>query len=168
MSIWRDLYHGDTRFDFFGLRRRWFAISGVIVAVSLLALVFLRLDLSVDFTGGTLIEFANPEGVSVGTVRELVDNAGVGSARVQEIGGSGIRVQTAQLDLATEDALVAQLAELLGQEPEDRHVVPLGQVKQPLIPRQVQIACERRIKQELAGNFGPIHRVFSPPPRSAS
>lgn len=119
MSVWRDLYHGDTRFDFFGLRRRWFAISGVIVAVSLFALVALRLDLSVDFTGGTMIEFANPEGVSVSRVRELVDNAGVGSARVQEVGGSGIRVQTAQLDLATEDALVADLADLLGQEPDD-------------------------------------------------
>ncbi len=116
MSLWRDLYHGDTRFDFFGHRRRWFMISGVIVTVSLFALIFLRLDLSVDFTGGTQIEFPNPNGVSVATVREHVDDAGLGSVRVQQIGGSGIRVQTAQLEPEVEDAVVADLADLLGIE----------------------------------------------------
>ena len=117
MSLWRDLYHGDTRFDFYGNRRRWFAISGVIVAVSLFALIFLRLDLSVDFTGGTQIEFANPEGVSVAAVRDVVDDAGVGSARVQEVGGSGIRVQTARLSVEDEQALVDRVAAVLGQDP---------------------------------------------------
>ncbi len=119
MSLWHDLYHGDTRFDFFGNRRKWFTISAVIMAVSLFALIFLRLDLSVDFSGGTLIEFSNPNGVSVSEVRTIVDDAGIGSARVQEMGGSGIRVQTALLDLATEDALVADLADLLGVSPDD-------------------------------------------------
>jgi preprotein translocase subunit SecF len=119
MSLWRDLYHGDTRFDFFGYRRRWFAISAGIIAVSLFALIFLRLDLSVDFRGGTQIEFANPNGVSIAEVRELVDDAGVGSAKVQQVGGSGFRVQTAQLEAAAEDALVADLAVLLGQDPAD-------------------------------------------------
>lgn len=118
MSLWRDLYHGDTHFDFFGSRRRWFAFSGVIIAVSLFALIFLRLDLGVDFRGGTLIEFANPNGVSVSDVRSVVAS-GVGSARVQEVGGTGIRVQTARLEPAAEDRLVADLAELLGEDPGD-------------------------------------------------
>lgn len=119
MSVLRDLYHGNTRFDFFGNRRRWFGLSGVIIAVSLFALFFLRLELSVDFSGGTLIEFPNPNGVSVADVRAVVDDAGVGSAKTQEIGGSGIRVQTSQLDLETEDALVAELARLLGVDSAD-------------------------------------------------
>ena len=119
MSLWHDLYHGDTRFDFFGNRRRWFALSGVIIAVSLFALIFLRLELSVDFRGGTQIEFANPNDVALASVRELVDGAGIGSAKVQQVGGSGIRVQTTQLDAATEDELVAALADLLGVDPAD-------------------------------------------------
>ena len=119
MSLWRDLYHGDTRFDFFGLRRRWFAASGMIVAVSLLALVFLRLDLGVDFSGGTLIEFGNTNGVSVAEVRAVVDGSGVGSSKVQQVGGTGIRVQTAQLSLVDEDRLVSSLADLLGEDPAD-------------------------------------------------
>src|SRR3989304_8550958 len=103
MSLGRDLYHGGPHFHFFGSRRRWFAFSGVIIAVSLFALIFLHLDLGVDFRGGTLIEFANPNGVSVSDVRSVVDASGVGSARVQEGGGTGIRVQTARLEPAAED-----------------------------------------------------------------
>lgn len=119
MSLWHDLYRGETKFRFVGLRRRWFMASGVIMAVSLFALVVLRLDLGVDFRGGTLIEFENPSAVSVADVRGVVDASGVGPARVQQVGGTGIRVQTAQLDPATEDALVADLADLLGETPDD-------------------------------------------------
>jgi preprotein translocase subunit SecF len=119
MSLWHDLYRGDTRFDFFGSRRRWFALSGVIIVVSLFALVFLRLDLGVDFSGGTLIEFANPNAVSVADVRGVVENAGVAGAKVQSVGGTGVRVQTAQLTPADEDQLVADLAVLLGETPAD-------------------------------------------------
>ncbi len=118
MSLWHDLYRGETKFDFFGHRKRWFAASGVIVVVSLAALLFLRLDLGVDFSGGTLIEFANPEGVSVSAVRDEVASAGHGTARIQEVGGTGIRVQTAQLSQDEEQALVERLADLLGEDPD--------------------------------------------------
>lgn len=119
MTLWRDLYRGDTHFDFVGSRRRFFTISGVILAVSLFALVFLRLDLGVDFTGGTLIEFENPNGVSVAAVRSAVEGEGVGSVRVQQVGGSGIRVQTPQLSIEVEDRVVADLAALFGEDPAD-------------------------------------------------
>jgi preprotein translocase subunit SecF len=118
MSVWKDLYRGDTRFDFVGNRRRFFTVSGVIVLVSILSLAFLRLDLSVDFEGGTLIEFENPNDVSLSAVRDVVDGSGVGNARVQSVGGA-VRIQTAQLELEAEDALVDALAERLGVEPED-------------------------------------------------
>lgn len=126
MSTWRDMYRGDTRFDFFGNRNRWFAISGVIVAVSLFALLFLRLDLGVDFKGGTLIEFENPNAVSVTSVRSALDDLGVGGGRVQEVGGQGIRVQTAQLDPADEDRVVDSLAVVLGVPPEDASRLSVG------------------------------------------
>ena len=43
--------------DFVGRRRLWYRVSGGLVVVSLLALIFLGLNLSIDFTGGTLISF---------------------------------------------------------------------------------------------------------------
>lgn len=119
MSLVQRMYRGETRIDFVGNRRRWFTASGVILAVSLFALVVLRLDLGVDFTGGTLIEFENPNGVSVAAVRSAVEGESVGAFRVQELGGAGIRVQTPQLSVEVEDRVVADLAALLGVDPAD-------------------------------------------------
>ncbi|MDQ3376608.1 MAG: protein translocase subunit SecF, partial [Actinomycetota bacterium] len=38
--------------DFVGKWRRWFAISGVLLALGLLAIAIGRLDLGIDFQGG--------------------------------------------------------------------------------------------------------------------
>ena len=55
-----ELYRGETTIDFYGMRRRWFTASGVLLLVSLLALAVFRLDTSVDFTGGTIVNAPEP------------------------------------------------------------------------------------------------------------
>jgi preprotein translocase subunit SecF len=118
VSVWRDLYHGDTAFDFFGNRRRWFTLSAVIIAVSLGALLFRGLNLGVDFKGGTLVEMENPSAATVAQVRGATDSLGITDAKIQLTGGGeGIRVQTAQLAPAEEDALVNAVAGLAGVDP---------------------------------------------------
>lgn len=115
MSVWRDLYHGTTTFDFFGSRRRWFAASALIVVVSIGALAIRHLNLGVDFQGGTLVEMENPQGATVGEVRSAVERLGILGAKVQATGGGeGLRVQTSQLAPADEDLLVVTLADLAG------------------------------------------------------
>ena len=47
-------------------RRRWFAISGVIIALGLISLLFNGLNLGIDFRGGTSWEV--PGGHGLGTV----------------------------------------------------------------------------------------------------
>lgn len=118
MSFMRDLYRGETHFDFVGNRRRWFTISGIILLVSILSLVFRGVNLSVDFQGGTLVEAENPAGATVTQVREAVTALGIPNARVQTTsGGDGVRVQTAQLGPEQEDRLAETIAFLAGVEP---------------------------------------------------
>ncbi len=64
--------------DFIGKRRLWFAISGLVVAVSIGALVARGLNLGIDFKGGTQISFGTPAPVSLSKVR--ADAAGIGQA----------------------------------------------------------------------------------------
>ena len=118
MSVWRDLYHGTTTFDFYGGRRRWFTASLVIVVVSIGALAIRHLNLGVDFKGGTLIEMENPSGAVVGEVRSAIEALGIVGAKVQSTGGgAGLRVQTSQLSPADEDAVVQSVATLAGVDP---------------------------------------------------
>jgi len=118
-GLWHRLYHGETHFDFVGRRRRWFTISLVIMAISILTLVFRGLNLGVEFVGGSLIETENPAGASVGDVRDALSGIGYPDATVQATGGGGIRVQTEELTVAEEDRIVAVVAAEVGVDPSE-------------------------------------------------
>jgi preprotein translocase subunit SecF len=120
VSTFGRLYRGETRIDFVGNRRRGFTISGVIVLVALLSMVFNGFNFSVDFEGGTVIELENPAGATIGQVTDALDANGVTGARVQLIGaGDGIRIQAEQLPLAQENAVVDDVAALAGVDPSE-------------------------------------------------
>jgi preprotein translocase subunit SecF len=81
------LYHGETAFDFVGRRKRWFAISGVVILVGLLALGIRGLNFGIDFRGGTSWEVP-AKGVSVTAARDAVGAAGIKNATVQTLKGT--------------------------------------------------------------------------------
>src|SRR5271165_726375 len=57
------LYRGEVSFDFVSRQKLWYTISGFILVISLLALIFRGLDFSVEFKGGSL--FTVPAASSV-------------------------------------------------------------------------------------------------------
>ncbi len=131
MSLMRDLYRGETEFDFIGRRRTFFVISGVIIAISLLSLLVRGLDGSVDFTGGTIVEAENRAGVDVAGVRTALGAVGEEGARVQLrvdtlSGTESIIVQTAALDAAHQDRLIEAVAEVAGVSPDETNVDAVG------------------------------------------
>jgi SecD/SecF fusion protein len=71
------------KLDYIGRRRLWFAISGVVVAISLFAIVFKGLNLGIDFEGGTQISFKTPQPVSLEDVRSEAERIGQGNASIQ-------------------------------------------------------------------------------------
>jgi preprotein translocase subunit SecF len=143
MSLLRDLYRGTTSFDFVGSRRIWFTLSAAIVALSVISFGLRGgFDLSVDFQGGTLVEMENPNGASVGEVRELVLGRGVAGARVQATGGGeGIRVQAAQLTPEDEQVLVESLAALTGSDAAEASRQSVG----PTFGRQITDSAIRAL-----------------------
>jgi preprotein translocase subunit SecF len=94
-----------TTYDFVGQRRRWYLISGIAVALSLLMFfggAWVDLPVSpkwgVDFTGGTEIHVKVQEGVDAARLRDALGKAGISSATVQSFGGGGdeflVRIET--------------------------------------------------------------------------
>jgi preprotein translocase subunit SecF len=61
------LYRGQTHYDFINRWRYWFAISGTVIALGVIALFVSGLNFSIDFRGGTVWEV--PTTASVATVR---------------------------------------------------------------------------------------------------
>jgi SecD/SecF fusion protein len=75
------------RRDFIGLRNRWFAISGVVLALSVGAIAVNGLNLGIDFEGGTQVTLQTPDPVALEDVRaEAAERSGQGSAQIQGVG----------------------------------------------------------------------------------
>ena len=133
MSTLSTLYRGETTIGFVGQARRWFIVSGVALVLCLASLAIQRLNLSLDFTGGTAIVMPNPAGASVGEVRASLGATG-GAARIQLIDdGEAVRVQTEAIDLETEQQIVRSLVNVTGTVIELTDVESVG----PTFGRQI-------------------------------
>jgi SecD/SecF fusion protein len=84
--------------DLMGRRRRWLAVSGQLVLVSLIGIGVRGLNLGVEFTGGRLVELSTTQQVSVDDARQAVAEAGFPRAVVQESGEGDVTVRDAGLD----------------------------------------------------------------------
>ena len=102
------LYRGEVSFDFVGRQKLWYTISGLILAIAILALAFRGLHYSVEFTGGDLFKF-NASNVSSGQIASVVKGAGGGDDPiVQQLGTAGghlWQVQTAKLSPAVQTSV---------------------------------------------------------------
>ncbi|HEY5786960.1 MAG TPA: protein translocase subunit SecF [Microlunatus sp.] len=104
------LYTGEVSYDFVGHRRRWYVISAILIAVSLLSIGIRGFQWGIEFEGGA--EFQAQTTVTASTVtdmQEAVTNSGVpdlGEASVTTIGNDQVRVQTRTLDPVNEVPLV--------------------------------------------------------------
>ena len=133
MSALTTLYRGETKIDFVGQAQRWFAVSGIVLALCAGSLAIRNLNLSIDFTGGTAVESPNPNGADIGEVRDAVE-AVVSTARIQMIDdGASVRVQTEAVELDVERAMVLALIDTTGADIVETNVDSVG----PTFGRQI-------------------------------
>jgi len=88
-------------FDFTGLSRWFFSMSGVILAVGALSLAGSGLNFGIDFESGTRLKFAPAQDATVEDVRSVLEGEGLGGAEIQEVSdeafGDGFQIQTGDL-----------------------------------------------------------------------
>ena len=58
------LYRGEVSVDFVGRQKLWYLISGLILVISIAALLFRGLNYSVEFKGGSVFLFHAPTATS--------------------------------------------------------------------------------------------------------
>jgi len=77
-----------TNFDFMGIRKIPIIMSTLLVTASIVSLFVFKLNLGLDFTGGTLVELSYREPVEVTDIRDQLIKDGVEDAIVQHFGTS--------------------------------------------------------------------------------
>ena len=111
--------HRTPSFPIIQRSRWWFALSGALLALSLVGLLWRGLNLSLEFEGGALLRYPDRAGVSVEEVRGLLADPrfGLGDAEVQIVNGNELSVRTRSLsgmDDRTRAALLEALARQAG------------------------------------------------------
>src|SRR5487761_1306842 len=81
------LYRGEVSFNFVGRQRLWYLISGIILLVSVVALLTRGLNFSEDFKGGSSFQFPATSSESQGAIAQVVNSVGGGQATVQHLTG---------------------------------------------------------------------------------
>ncbi len=106
------LYRGEVSYDFVGRRRRWYAISGIVLLIAVLSLVFRPLNLGVEFEGGSVFTVPTATG-TVDQARAVAAQVGAPEPVVTEVtSGSNrsLRIQTKNLSVSGNEAMVKALA----------------------------------------------------------
>ncbi|WP_405147616.1 protein translocase subunit SecF [Sphaerisporangium sp. NBC_01403] len=122
--IGRRLYRGEVDIDFVGRYRLWSSLSGVLLLISIVGLVFQGLNLGVEFKGGSVFSFAKPPSSSIQDVRSTVEDAGVHQVIVQEAGPRW-RVTTESLPVSE----VSRVQNVIS----DKYDIPGNQVSKQII-----------------------------------
>jgi SecD/SecF fusion protein len=104
------------RRDFIGMRNRWFAISGVVLLISLGAIAVKGLNLGIDFEGGTKITLTTPQPVALEDVRAEAGKFDLAGAQIlgrgQELPGEryrGFQIQSEELKPTEQTSLTRAL-----------------------------------------------------------
>jgi len=123
------LYRGDVSYDFVGRQKRWYAISGLILLVCILGLLFRGLNLGIEFKGGAVFTVKTQTG-TVEQARTAVANAGVSTepivTDVKSSVGRSIRIQTEPLSGVQSARVTDEIAKEFGVQPGDINVSIVG------------------------------------------
>lgn len=123
----RDFIHrlntGSLSYDFLGRWRRWFVITAVVLALSILGLVVRPLNLGIEFRGGADFQAATAvQESTVDHMREAMEDTGLpelDGTTVTTIGDSTVRVQTRTLTVDEVGQVRSAIADQVGVESEE-------------------------------------------------
>lgn len=110
----------DTSFDFLKFRKIGYAISVLLIALSVLSIAFKGFNYGIDFSGGVLIDVKSKNGpVDVESVRKDLSGLKLDELTLQAVGQTGeqlmIRAQANNADEESQRIAVNQIKEILGK-----------------------------------------------------
>lgn len=108
------LYRGETSIDFIGKRRRWYALSSILIIASAVTLFTQGLHLGIEFKGGSSFTVTSSTASIQGAESALADAGVVTQSIIQKVGSNKVRIQTQPLTTVQQNAVQDKLAAKFG------------------------------------------------------
>ena len=120
----------DTNFDFMKTKKITFAVSTIMVILSIVCIAVKGFNFGIDFSGGILMEIKSPEIINVEELRKDLGVLDIDDLNLQSIGEEGneivIRAQAKDLDEKAQMAIINKIKETLGAKYEYRRIDLVG------------------------------------------
>ncbi|MTV49715.1 protein translocase subunit SecF [Heliobacillus mobilis] len=97
-----------------GRRKIWYALSLLIIIPGIISLLLRGLNLGIDFTGGSLLQFQFENTVTVEQVRNVLDQSHLGSSTIQLSDGNNVLIRTKTMDESERNKLVNDIKGQVG------------------------------------------------------
>ncbi len=120
----------DTTINFMGARKWTYALSAIMVLLSIASITFKGFNYGIDFSGGILMELKSENKINVEELRKQLSAVDLDEINLQSIGETGnevvLRAQAKNLDEKQQMAVVNQIKSTLGSAYEYRRVELVG------------------------------------------
>jgi preprotein translocase subunit SecF len=97
------LYRGEVSINFVRRQRLWYAVSGLILLISVVALLVRGLNFSLEFKGGSSFTFPSTSSTTQNAIAEAVSKAGGGDASIQFTSTPSVHQWTVQTGALSSD-----------------------------------------------------------------
>jgi preprotein translocase subunit SecF len=150
-----EFFHRATNFPFMSTRKVWYALSVILILISVVSLATRGLNLGVDFTGGVTVQANFPSNANREAVVTALQHAGYADPQVTIFGSArDISIRLAPTKQSTE-VLRGQIEQIL------RGIDPQAQIQQvavigPQVGGQLLRSAEQALVATLALIFGYI------------
>jgi SecD/SecF fusion protein len=112
--------------DFMGNRKWLFLFSSILIVISIGAIAFRGINLSIEFKGGTVMHLAPKAGLNDVQVTDALKRAGINDAIVQTEANGAFLVRTAESNTASATAAYNQVTSELGLSAAGGNVSTIG------------------------------------------
>ena len=110
----------DTNINFMGARKLTYALSALMVVLSIVCIAVKGFNYGIDFSGGILMEVSSKTPVNLEEIRKKVKQVDLDDVNLQTVGDTGtefiIRAQAKELNEKEQMAAVNKIKQVLGSE----------------------------------------------------
>jgi preprotein translocase subunit SecF len=133
---------GKTDIDFMGKRKITFALSGLMVALGLVAVIQIArgaANLGIDFAGGTAVQLKFEQPIRIDEARKALESNGVGNAELQEFGEDNKLLVRVKTSTTIEEKIAERIVGVFAKEfPSNSFVVDSTTEIGPTIGKKLQ------------------------------
>ncbi len=115
-----------TNFDFIGLRKYAFILSGILVALGLVAFIQISrgaANLGVDFSGGTMVQYKADKAFKLADVRKALKEEGLKGYTLQEVPDQHVLIVRVKRSVATVGNIESRISQALNSRLPGLHFV---------------------------------------------